>query len=347
MAQTIIGIFDTLQQAEHAHDALRAAGFAESSIRVDAHSGAGTSEHLPTRQADSGFMAGVSQFFHDLFGADDAGDYAEAVRRGATAVSVTAEEGRIDAARQALAGAGAIDIKSRAEQWRREGYQGYQPAAAAYTTDEVQRERERVIPVVQESLAVGKRDVDLGTVRVVSRVVEKPVTEQVELTTQRATVERRPVNRPASAADLNAMQKGASVEVHESTEQAVVQKTARVVEEVVVGAEQTAKTEQIKDTVRSNVVEVDKQGGTRQVDPVVSAKWRSHYDQHLVQHGRYEDFEPAYQYGSSIRRDPAYAQRDWTAAQADLQRDYVKRYPQGNWSRAEPAVRYGWDQVGL
>lgn len=346
MAQTIIGIFDTLQQAERAHDALRAANYAESSIRVDAHSGAGTSQRFATQQADSGFMAGVSQFFHDLFGVDDAGDYAEAVRRGAAAVSITAEDTRVDAARHILATAGAVDIKARAEQWRREGYQGYQPQTAAYSADEVNLERQRVIPVVQEELEVGKRDVDLGTVRVVSRVIERPVTEQVELTTQRATVDRRPVDRAASAADLSAMGQGASIEVHETTEQAVVQKTARVVEEVHVGTQQTSKTEEIRDTVRSNVVEVDKQGGA-QVDAVGSRQWRSHYDQHLSKMGRYEDYEPAYQYGSSLRRDARYAQRDWAGAQSDLQRDYVARYPQSDWSRAEPAVRYGWDQAGL
>lgn len=347
MQQTIVGVFDTLAQAERAHEALLAAGIPESDIRVDAHAGAGTSERFAVHKADTGFMAKVSHFFEDLFGGDDAGDYAEAVRRGSAVVSVTTEETRVEAARTALAGAGAVDIKGRAEQWRKHGYQGYQAGAAAYTAREVAGERERVIPVVQEELAVGKRDVELGSVRVVSRVVEKPVSEQVELTTQRANVERRAVDRPASEADLAAMQRGASVEVRESTEQAVVQKTARVVEEVVVGATQTSETHQINETVKSNVVEVDQQGGQKQVDPVVTGQWRGHYDQHLTQHGRYEDFEPAYRYGSDMRRDPQYAQRDWGAAQADLQRHYATRHPQGNWSRDEAAVRYGWDQKGL
>ena len=347
MQQTIVGVFDTMQQAERAHQALLDAGFKEAAIRVDAHAGAGTSERFATREADTGFMAGVSQFFHDLFGSDDAGDYAEAVRRGSAVVSVTADEVRLAAARQALAGSGAVDIKGRAEQWRKEGYKGYQPTANAYSAEEVARERERVIPVVQEELAVGKRDVDLGRVRVVSRVVEKPVTEEVELTTQRATIERRDVDRAASAADMAAMQRGATVEVRESTEQAVVQKNARVVEEVVVGTQQTSQTQQIKETLRSNVVEVDKQGGNLKVDPVISGKWRNHYDQNLATHGRYEDFEPAYHYGSTMRGDPKFAQRDWATAQPDLQRDYATRHPQGDWRRAEPAVRYGWEQRGL
>ncbi len=345
--QTIVGVFDTLQQAERAHDALAAAGFTHDEVQVDAHAGAGTSERFAVREADTGFMAQVGRFFEDLFGVDDAGDYTEAVRRGGVVVSVTADEARLDSARAALAGAGAIDIKGRTEQWRSQGYSGYRADAAAYSADEVASERQRVIPVVEESLAVGKREVDLGAVRVVSRVVERPVSEQVELTTQRATVERRAVDRPASAADLAAMERGVSVEVRESTEQAVVQKTARVVEEVVVGASQSSQTQQINDSVKSNVVEVDQTGGTRQVDPVVSSQWRSHYDQHLAALGRYEDFEPAYQYGSSMRRDPRYAQREWTQAQADLQRDFATRHPRSDWRRAEPAVRQGWQVGGL
>ncbi|HLL15595.1 MAG TPA: YsnF/AvaK domain-containing protein [Pyrinomonadaceae bacterium] len=113
---------------------------------------------------------------------------------------------------------------------------------------------ETTIPVVEEELQVGKREVERGGVRVESRVEEKPVTEQVQLREERVHVERRPVDRPVTDAD-NAFREG-SLEVTERAEEAVVSKTARVVEEVVVGKQVEEHTETVRDTVRRTDVDV-------------------------------------------------------------------------------------------
>ncbi len=113
-----------------------------------------------------------------------------------------------------------------------------------------------VIPVVEEELIVGKRQVERGGVRVFTRIVETPVEEHVVLREEHASVERHAVNRPISETELNALG-DQSVEVREMAEEAVVGKTARVVEEVRVGKESTERTEQIRDTVQKTQVEVD------------------------------------------------------------------------------------------
>ncbi|SAL89031.1 hypothetical protein AWB74_08871 [Caballeronia arvi] len=110
---------------------------------------------------------------------------------------------------------------------------------------------------------VGKREVHTGGVRVYSRVTETPVSESVNLREERATIERRAVNRPATAADL----REGSVEIRETQEQPVVAKTARVVEEVVVGKEASTRTETVNDTVRSTEVDVERTEGA---DPAVN-----------------------------------------------------------------------------
>ena len=74
-----------------------------------------------------------------------------------------------------------------------------------------------------------------------------------------ARVERRPVDRPATEADLAAFKEG-TIEVRESAEEAVVAKKARVVEEVRVGKEVNDRSETITDTVRRTEVDVDKVG---------------------------------------------------------------------------------------
>ncbi|GGD91267.1 YsnF/AvaK domain-containing protein [Caballeronia grimmiae] len=95
--------------------------------------------------------------------------------------------------------------------------------------------------------------------RVYSRATETPVSETVNLREAHATIERRPVDRVATAADL----KEGSVEIRETAEHVVVAKTARVIEEVVVGREATERTETINETLRGTDVEVEHvRGGT-------------------------------------------------------------------------------------
>ncbi len=115
---------------------------------------------------------------------------------------------------------------------------------------------ETVIPVVEEELVMGKRQVETGRARVVTRVVEKPVQETITLREETATIERRPVNREVTDADVNAF-RDQSIQVTEMREEPVVSKTARVVEEVVVGKEMSEHTERVKDSVRKMEVEVE------------------------------------------------------------------------------------------
>jgi stress response protein YsnF len=117
--------------------------------------------------------------------------------------------------------------------------------------------QEGVLDVVQEELQVGKRSLDKGGVRVVQRVTEKPVREVVRLREEHATVDRRPVDRPSHAGDLNAFKEG-TLEVRETAEEPVVAKTARVVEEVRVGKEVREREETIEDKVRRKDVDVQR-----------------------------------------------------------------------------------------
>jgi uncharacterized protein (TIGR02271 family) len=112
---------------------------------------------------------------------------------------------------------------------------------------------EQVIPVVQEELTVGKRQVQRGGVRIYSRVVEEPVSESVSLHDERIVVDRRPVDRAATEADFT---NAGTVELTATGEEAVVGKRSRVVEEIRVGKEATDRTEQINDTVRHTEVDV-------------------------------------------------------------------------------------------
>lgn len=116
---------------------------------------------------------------------------------------------------------------------------------------------EGAIPVIQEELAVGKRTVQRGGVKVRSRIVEQPVEQDVQLREENVRVERRPVDRPVTEADINAL-RDQTIEVAEMAEELVVQKKARVVEEVSVTKDATQRTEKVRDTLKRTEVETEK-----------------------------------------------------------------------------------------
>jgi stress response protein YsnF len=127
-----------------------------------------------------------------------------------------------------------------------------------YTTDTnaTRKDGDTVIPIIEENLEIGKREVETGGVHVSSRMVEQPVEEHVRLREERVFVERNTVDRPASEADLNAFKEG-EVELTERAEVPVVNKEARVVEEITLDKEVEERDEVIRDTVRSTEVDVD------------------------------------------------------------------------------------------
>ncbi|WP_114186213.1 YsnF/AvaK domain-containing protein [Microvirga aerophila] len=216
----------------------------------------------------------------------DAHAYAEGVRRGASLVTVECDEDEVDRVVGILDGEGILDLDEQQTAWRSEGWQGYDASTSGSTaglgsatagmasgltgtsdTTRAQSDRtdgtgrDEVIPVVEEELHVGKREVGHGRVRIQSRVVERPVQEQVDLREERVHVERRPVDRPLSEGD--AAFRDRTIEAEERREEAVVSKEARVTEEVVVRKDVEERTETVSDTVRKTEVDVEDERNVR------------------------------------------------------------------------------------
>ena len=183
---------------------------------------------------------------------DDAHYYAEGVRRGGILVTVSAANERdADNAVAILKRHGAVDIDERATEWKKQGWKGRFDADAAPMGA---TSSERTIPVTEEELVVGKRNVEHGGVRVYSRVIEQPVSETVELEEEHVDVQRRPANRPASGDAFREQ----SFEMRERAEEPVVEKRAKVVEEVTVGKKRSKSARTVQDTVRKTDVEVER-----------------------------------------------------------------------------------------
>ncbi len=210
------------------------------------------------------------------------------------------------------------------------------------------------LPVVEEELNVGKRTVEEGVARVRSVVRETPVEEQVHLRDEHVTVERRPVDRPADPNDLNAFREQ-TVEVTERREEPVVQKQARVVEEVVVGKEVEEHTETVRDTVRRTDVEIENAGTMGRTGSVsgmtyrpytdYETDFRTHYDTNYGSSGyTFDQYTPAYRYGYTLATTDRYGDYDWDRLEPEARRYWEERNP-NTWERFKDSIREAWDRV--
>ena len=218
-------------------------------------------------------------------------------------------------------------------------------------TRRVEGQKEVTIPVVEEDISIGKREVERGHVRIYSRVTEQPVEEAVRLREEKVTVERRPADRPATEADFAAAGKDV-IEMTETAEEPVVTKRARVVEEVVVHKDVTEHTETVRGTERHTDVDVQREPETATATRRVTTQEFATYNDDFRKHcatafagkGAYVDYEPAYRYGYELGTHERYRGRDWVALEADARRDWEARHP-NTWERFKDAIRYGWDKV--
>lgn len=130
--------------------------------------------------------------------------------------------------------------------------------APSTVSGEIRTGGDELIQIVEERLDVGKRAVSRGKVRISSRVVERAVTENITLHSETLTVDRHAVDRPVALGALGIDPfKERVIEMEEIDEEAVVAKSARVVEEINLRKDAADRVETIHDTVRSTKVDVE------------------------------------------------------------------------------------------
>lgn len=326
MATTVVGLYRTEADVQRVSDDLTSSGFGRHEI----------TRHDETDPDLRNWL--VDQGVPDR----EAADYVEGVRAGGKIVAIEVDDDRASEAvrimqrhERAVAGAGTA-----------------MPADAATTADTTSRrpaktgtmatDGEETLEVVEEDLDVATRAVEEGGVRVSTYVTEKPVEKQVRVRDERVDVERRPVDRPVSNAEADSAFQERSVEMTERTEDVVVGKRARVVEEVVLTKDVDERTETVRDTVRRTDVEVER------TDDVLA----DHRDDYVTHHrdtfggteADYPEREPAYRYGIDLANHPDYRGRPWSEV-SPAARDYWVRQNGETWMEYEPAVRYSYERA--
>lgn len=262
-SNTITAFFDSRADADHAIERLVSAGIPRSAIQLVLGDAEGAASTLKTEE--TGFWAALENFF---FPNEDRYTYAEGLRRGGYLVTLSRYPLDMhDIALDILDDEGSIDLDERSQAWESEGWSragsverpldtGVQTSSAA-TSQQTQfgADGEEIIPVVQEELRVGKREVNSGRVRVRSYVTESPVREELSLRDENVEVTRRPVDRPVSNTDNAFVDR--TIEAEEHREEAVISKDARVVEEISLRTTSDQRTETVSDTVRKTEVEIE------------------------------------------------------------------------------------------
>ena len=270
MSRTLTALFDTRADADAGRQRLLDANVDADNIKIHDKSSLGETGY--SSESQPGMWTSIKNAFLPN---EDRHIYEEGVRRGGFLLTADIEEDQADEAVRALDSAHvqSVDIDERASQWKSQGWNppvaGAAMAATAMAgtaTGSVDDQEMRVtgttgdtqrLQVVEEQLVVGKREVDRGGVRVRSYVTEKPVHEQISLRDETLSVERHPVDRAASDDAFREQ----SIEMTEIDEEAVVAKTARVVEEVLVTKTSKEHVKEINETVRRTDVVVEKFDG--------------------------------------------------------------------------------------
>lgn len=272
--ETLVAVYDSAAHADAAVKALRAGGFANADISVL------NSDRLAPggRATAAGVKPGLWQ---RLFGGDvyehEAAVYGQSVQRGGAIVSARVLDSEVAQASAILDLHRPVDVNDRAVTT------GLAPAARVDTVADkiadvpiatTQRvavpakmaaANPEVLRLAEEQLQVGKKMIDEGRTRVRRYVTERDVAADVTLHEEHAEIMRRAITDPAYVGDIDWADK--EIEVVETAEQALVSKTARVVEEVSLKKVGTEHVETVHDKLRRQQVEIERVDATGKPRP--------------------------------------------------------------------------------
>lgn len=262
--ETIVAAFDTPEHAQAAVRALKAGGFHGDDISVFDR------ERLTAGGAAAKQGLKEPGIWRRLFGGGlhehEASVFGQTVNEGGTVISVRVLDSEVAHATGILDVHRPIDVHDRAitsgiapaakvEAMAQEAsampLAAPQRVAASPKAADVHKD---VLRLAEEQLQVGKEMVETGRTRVRRFTTEREVSQDISLHEEHAEVFRRAVSEPASFRDVDWAD--SEIEAVETTEHALANKTARVVEEIELKKVGTDHIETIHERLRRQQAEV-------------------------------------------------------------------------------------------
>lgn len=322
--------------------------------------------------ATGGLVAGLTDIGADE---DTAQLYSETVRRGGTLLVIRVAEENEDEVMSILNDYDPVDMEDRESSYRQENWLGFdEESDEPYTVEQVQSYREQyttqqhdthdthdtdhdhvtndvtrdedvvTAEIVEENLKVGKRDVERGGIRVRKFLTSSEVSEDIDLRREEIHVDRQSVDRVASSADLDTFEEG-TITMKETAEEVIVEKEARVVEEVEIYKDVDYYTETVEGTVRRTNIEVEGIDAEHDAFETHETVFRKYHDEtYGDSEYTYNQYRPAYRYGYTLATYPEYRDAEWVEIESDARRRW-EADNDSTWDDIKDAVHHSWLEV--
>jgi len=305
---------------------------------------------------------------------EDAGFYAEGVRRGGTLVLVKASDDMAQRAYDAMRRYGAVDVDQRSGSWRESGWNGFDSNAAPYagTTDiDNKWERSSKVGTAGGAVAGAATGAAMGAVGgpvgmaiggVAGAVTGAGVGAAGDVAGESAT--EGDASTTGRSRDYNA-NTSTSRDYNTSTGKTDIddkwERSSKV--GTAGGAAAGAATGAAMGTVGGPVgmavggvagavtgagvgAAGDVAGETAEDSySRYDTDFRNHYQTSAANSGyTYDQYAPVYRYGYGLANDPMYRDRDWSTIETDARSRWEERNP-GTWEQFKDSVRYAWDKA--
>jgi len=305
---------------------------------------------------------------------EDAGFYAEGVRRGGTLVLVKSSDDMAQRAYDAMRRYGAADVDERSGSWRETGWSGFDPNAKPYSgSTDIDDKWERSSKVgttggavagAATGAAIGAAGGPVGMaiggvagavtgagVGAAGDVAGESFEEGNSSAAGRSrdfdttTTTRKDYNTGTGSTDIDDKWERSSK----------VGTTAGTVAGAATGAAIGSVAGPVG-TVVGGVAGAVTGAGVGAAGDVAGEivedaygkydnDFRTHYQTKAANTGyTYDQYAPVYRYGYGLANDPMYRDRDWSMIETDARSRWEERNP-GTWEQFKDSVRYAWDKA--
>jgi uncharacterized protein (TIGR02271 family) len=267
--ETLVAAYDTHEHAMAAVNALKAGGFHTDDISVFDDARLAVVGKSTTAPKPAGLW---QRLFGDDLNKYEATVYGDTVSGGGTVVSVRVPEDQVAQATGILDLHRPLDVHDRAVTTGVAAAAHVDAAAKAIAakplandqavavTPKLAEIHSDTLKLAEEQLQVGKKMVQTGRTRVRRFTTESEVSQDVTLHEEHAEVLRKALSKPAELGEIDWADR--EIEVVETKEQALVSKTARVVEEVSLRTKGDDHIETIHEKLRRQQAEVEQLDAT-------------------------------------------------------------------------------------